>query len=144
MIKTGSDTFHPSTLQVLEAGLHEDDGYLLDVLSGLSKDQMSQHMGGAVCLAASIQNLQVVEFLLNQEASKYIHPNGENGLGRALFLGCQTGIEGIVERILKHQSAHEILEHGRYSLNHARAAAAAKNHYTILSILSSNTSSAKD
>ncbi len=136
--------FHPSTLQVLEAALHEDDGHLCDVLSSLSKDQISQHMGGAVCLAASIQNLQVVEFLLNQPASKYIHPNGENGLGRALFFGCQTGVGEIVERILKHQNAHEILEHGRYSLNYARAAAATKNHYAILNILSNNNASAKD
>ena len=78
-----------------------------------------------------------MSYILHLPGSNFIQPNGEYGLGRALYYGCESGIQEIVCGILSHQNARDISIDGRYSLSHARAVAITKHHFALASILDS-------
>lgn len=123
-------------LQFYLASQAQDDELLRDLLHANQASETSAYLGAALGLAASVCNVVAVEYLIANQESWQIAPNGAYGLGRALFFGSQTGSLEIVRKIFQHQNASKIHQQGQYSLMHARVTALSINHEEIVKLVS--------
>ena len=123
-------------LQIYGASFSQNDDLLSDLLKSQKSSDASAYLGAALGMAASVCNVVAVECLIANQQSWKIAPNGAYGLGRALFFGSQTGSLEIVRKILQHQNASQIHQHGKYSLMHARVTALSINHQEIVELVS--------
>jgi len=101
----------------------------------LSEEELANLLGHVLIIAASINNLKAVQFILDSAESNIIAPNGEAGLGRVVCLASDIGSKEIVERTLQHPNAKFIFEDGPFSLKLASSTALTAKAYSLRTLL---------
>ncbi len=105
--------------------------------SCMTRENLIDLLGQVLIIAASVNNLEAVKFILNSPDAVNITPNGVSGLGRAVCLASGNGNLEIVKAILNHPKAGSIAKNGPFSLNLADVTAITAKAFSVHELIES-------